>query len=97
MKDPSDIFICKLKRGRLLGVPEPVRGPRRRNFEIQFRNLTEDAIEIDLGAAPVHKRKLSLAPGEADSVNVNGDARRRAARVQGGGQSEEGRGSKALA
>ena len=74
MKDSSDIFICELKRGGYWAYPSPFVA-HGCNFEIRFRNLTKDTIQIDLGAAPVHKRELSLEPGEADSVNVNGDAK----------------------
>ncbi len=73
MKNQSDIFICKLKRGGYWAYPSPFVA-HGCGFEIQFRNLTKDTIEIKLGTAPVHKKTLSLKPGKADSVIVNGDA-----------------------
>ena len=73
MKNESDIFICKLKKDDYWAYPSPFVA-HGGGFEIQFRNLTDEAIEIDLGDAPVHKQRLSLAPRAADYVIVNGDA-----------------------
>ena len=73
-KRDSDIFICRLGEGDYWAYPSPFVA-HGCNSEIQFRNLTNDILQIDLGTAPVHKRELSLGPGEADSVNVNGDAK----------------------
>ena len=73
MKDQSDIFICKLKRGGYWAYPSPFVA-HGGGFEVQFRNLTDDAIEIDFSGTPVHKETLSLEPRAADYVIVNGDA-----------------------
>ena len=73
MKNESDIFICKLQKDDYWAYPSPFVA-HGGGFEIQFRNLTDEAIEIDLGDAPVHKQRLSLAPRAADYVIVNGDA-----------------------
>jgi hypothetical protein len=72
-KDHSDVFICKHTRDGYWAHPSPFVA-HGGGFEIQFRNLTDDTIEIDLGDAPVHKKMLSLAPRAADYVIVNGDA-----------------------
>ena len=73
-KDRSDIFICRLKKDDYWAYPSPFVA-HGGGTEIQFRNLTEETIEIDLADAPVHKKTLSLAPEAADYVIVNGDAR----------------------
>jgi hypothetical protein len=73
MKHNSDIFICKRKKDDYWAYPSPFVA-HGGGFEIQFRNLTDDAIEIDFGNAPVHKQVLSLGPRATDSVVVNGDA-----------------------
>jgi hypothetical protein len=72
-KDHSDVFICKHTRDGYWAHPSPFVA-HGAGFEIQFRNLTDDAIEIDLGDAPVHKKMLKLDRGAADYVIVNGDA-----------------------
>jgi len=73
-KNESDIFICRLKQDDYWAYPSPFVA-HGGGTEIQFRNLTDDTIEIDLGDAPVHKKRLSLGPKAADYVVVNGDAR----------------------
>ena len=73
MKHNSDIFICKRKNDEYWAYPSPFVA-HGGGFEIQFRNLTDDLIEIDLGGAPVHKQVLSLGPRAVDYVIVNGDA-----------------------
>ena len=73
-KNQSDIFICKLRKDEYWAYPSPFVA-HGGGTEIQFRNLTDDAIEIDLGDAPVHKQMLSLGPKAADYVIVNGDAK----------------------
>jgi hypothetical protein len=73
-RNVSDIFICKLRKDDYWAYPSPFVA-HGGGTEIQFRNLTDDAIEIDLGDAPVHRKMLSLAPKAADYVVVNGDAR----------------------
>ena len=73
-RNVSDIFICKLRKDDYWAYPSPFVA-HGGGTEIQFRNLTDDAIEIDLGDAPVHRKRLSLAPKAADYVVVNGDAR----------------------
>lgn len=73
-KNESDIFICKLKKHDYWAYPSPFVA-HGGGTEIQFRNLTDDAIEIDLGDAPLHKTTLSLGPKGADYVVVDGDAR----------------------
>jgi hypothetical protein len=72
-KDHSDVFICRHARGGYWAHPSPFVA-HGGGFEIQFRNLTQDVIEIDFRDAPVHKKTLSLAPRAADYVIVNGDA-----------------------
>jgi hypothetical protein len=72
-KKDHDIFICKIKEGDYWAYPSPFIA-HGGSVEIHFRNLTDDAIEIDLGDAPVHKKVLPLAPRAADYVIVNGDA-----------------------
>ena len=64
-KDRSDIFICRLKKDDYWAYPSPFVA-HGGGTEIQFRNLTEETVEIDLGDAPVHKKTLSLAPEAAD-------------------------------
>ena len=73
MKHNSDIFICKRKKDEYWAYPSPFVA-HGGGFEIQFRNLTDDLIEIDLAGAPVHKQVLSLGPRDLDYVIVNGDA-----------------------
>jgi hypothetical protein len=73
-KNESDIFICRLGKSDYWAYPSPFVA-HGGGTEIQFRNLTDDAIEIDLGDAPLHKKTLSLGPTAADYVVVNGDAR----------------------
>jgi hypothetical protein len=73
-KNASDVFICRLGKSDYWAYPSPFVA-HGGGTEIQFRNLPEDAIEIDLGAAPLNKRMLSLGPMAADYVVVNGDAR----------------------
>ncbi len=73
-RNQSDIFICKLGKNEYWAYPSPFVA-HGGGTEIQFRNLTDDAIEIDLGDAPVHRKGLSLGPKAADYVVVNGDAR----------------------
>jgi len=73
MKSQSDIFICKLKRDDYWAYPSPFVA-HGEGFEIQFRNLTDDSIQIDLGGAPVHKQALSLDPHAVDYVKVNAGA-----------------------
>jgi hypothetical protein len=72
-KNHSDVFICRHARGGCWAHPSPFVA-HGGGFEIQFRNLTQDVIEIDFRDAPVHKKTLSLAPRAADYVIVNGDA-----------------------
>jgi len=72
-KDQSDVFICRLKKDDYWAYPSPFIA-RGGGSEIRFRNLTDDAILIDFGKAPVHEKMLSLGPGAADYVIVNGDA-----------------------
>jgi len=73
-KSESDVFICKLRKDEYWPYPSPFVA-HGGGTEIQFRNLTDDPIEVDLGDAPVHKKMLSLGPQAADYVVVNGDAR----------------------
>jgi hypothetical protein len=72
-KNDSDVFICKLKRDGYWAYPSPFVA-HGGGTEIQFRNLTGDAIEIDFGSAPVHGKHLSLAPNAKGAVIVDGDA-----------------------
>jgi hypothetical protein len=72
-KNDSDVFICKLKRDGYWAYPSPFVA-HGGGTEIQFRNLTGDAIEIDFGRAPVHGKHLSLAPNAKGAVIVDGDA-----------------------
>lgn len=72
-KQHSDIFICRLEEGDYWAYPSPFVA-HGGDSKIQFRNLTDDTIEIDFGSAPVSKTKLSLGSMAAASVNVNRDA-----------------------
>jgi hypothetical protein len=73
-RNVSDIFICKLRKDDYWAYPSPFVA-HGGGAEIQFRNLTDDTIGVDLGHAPVHKKMLSLGPKAADYVVVNGDAK----------------------
>jgi hypothetical protein len=73
-RNQSDIFICRLRKDDYWAYPSPFVA-HGGGTEIQFRNLTDDAIEVDLGDAPVHRKTLSLGPRAADYVVVNGDAK----------------------
>jgi hypothetical protein len=73
-RNESDVFICKLSNGEYWAYPSPFVA-HGAGTEIHFRNLTEDAVGIDLGDAPVHRKMLSLKSGAADYVVVNGDAK----------------------
>lgn len=72
-KEHSDVFICKLKREGYWAHPSPFVA-HGGGTEIQFRNLTDDPIEIDFGSAPVHEKRLSLEPNAKGGVIVDGDA-----------------------
>lgn len=73
-KDRSDIFICKLKKDDYWAYPSPFVA-HGGGTEIQFRNLTDEAVEISLEGLPVHRTTLSLPAGGADFVIVDGDAK----------------------
>jgi hypothetical protein len=73
-KNASDIFICKLKKDDYWAYPSPFVA-HGGGTEIKFRNLTGDAIEIDLEGLPVHDRTLALPPRGDNSVFVDGDAK----------------------
>lgn len=73
-KDESDIFICKLKKDDYWAYPSPFVA-HGGGTEIKFRNLTDEAIEIDLQGMPVHRKTLSLRADGADFVIVDGDAK----------------------
>jgi hypothetical protein len=73
-KDHSDIFICRLKKDDYWAYPSPFVA-HGGGTEIQFRNLTDDALEIDLRGAPVHSQALSVPAGGAGAVIVDGDAK----------------------
>jgi hypothetical protein len=73
-KNQSDIFICKLKKDDFWAYPSPFVA-HGGGSEIKFRNLTEDAIEIDLEALPVHGQTLALPARGDNSVFVDGDAK----------------------
>jgi hypothetical protein len=73
-KDRSDIFICKLKKDDYWAYPSPFVA-HGGGTEIQFRNLTDEAVEISLEGMPVHRTTLSLPAGGADFVIVDGDAK----------------------
>jgi hypothetical protein len=73
-KDQSDVFICRLKKDDYWAYPSPFVA-HGGGTEIQFRNLTDDPLEIDLTGLPVHRQTLSLPAGGIDFVIVNGDAR----------------------
>jgi len=72
-KNESDIFICKLKKDDYWTYPSPFVA-HGGGTEIQFRNLTDEPLEIDLQGMPVHPQKLALPAGGADFVIVNGNA-----------------------
>ena len=72
-KKDSDVFICMLEGGDYWAYPSPFVA-HRRGAQIQFRNLTGDTIEIDFGTAPVHEKRLKLAPDKKGVVTVNGNA-----------------------
>jgi hypothetical protein len=71
-KAESDIFIYKLKKADYWAQPSPY--VARARGEIQFRNLTGDAIEIDMQDVPVNKRRLALRERPVDSAVVNDGA-----------------------
>ncbi len=73
-KKDSDIFICRLEEGDYWAYPSPFVA-HGRGTEIQFRNLTDDTIEIKFGSVPVGRNELTLLPKAADSVNVDSDAK----------------------
>jgi len=73
-KARSDIFICDVGKNGYWAYPSPfvAHGV---GSEIQFRNLTDEPIVIDLTGAPVDKTRLSIAGKGAGSVTVNANAR----------------------
>jgi len=73
-KNASDIFICKLEKDDYWAYPSPFVAYGG-GTEIEFRNLTGEPLEIDLGGMPVHRQSLSLPAGGADFVIVDGDAK----------------------
>jgi len=72
-KNESDIFICKLNKDDYWAYPSPFVA-HGGGFEIQFRNLTADSIQLDLGDTPVHTQALSLDPHGTGCVKVNDSA-----------------------
>ncbi len=72
-KAHSDVFICKTKKGEYWAHPSPFVA-HGTGTEVQFRNLTGEAIEIDFVDAPLSETTLSLAANATRSVTVNSDA-----------------------
>ena len=72
-KTRSDIFICNVGRGGYWAYPSPFVA-HGAGTEIQFRNLTDDEIEISLKGAPVDKPSLPLGRKGAGSVTVQANA-----------------------
>ena len=72
MKHQSDIFICKLREGRLLGLPEPVRRPRRRVRDPVPQ--PDGRPDRDRPRRRPCTRNLKLAPEKKGVVTVNGNA-----------------------
>jgi len=73
-KKKSDVFICRLDSGEYWAYPSPFIA-HGTGVAIQFRNLTDDAIEIDFKNAPLlGKGALSLGPKAAGSVTVKAKA-----------------------
>jgi hypothetical protein len=73
-KTQSDVFICKLGGEDYWAYPSPfvAHGV---GAKIQFRNLTDDEIEIDFGKAPLDKKTLPLKAKGAGLITVKDKAR----------------------
>jgi len=72
-KTRSDIFICNTGKNGYWAYPSPFIA-HGTGSEIQFRNLTNDEIVIDLTGAPVDRTRLPLARNGSGSVTVNANA-----------------------
>jgi hypothetical protein len=72
-KTRSDIFICNTGRNGYWAYPSPFVA-HGGGTEIQFRNLTNDDIVIDLKGAPVDRARLPLARNGSGSVTVSATA-----------------------
>jgi hypothetical protein len=72
-KTRSDIFICNTGKSGYWAYPSPFIA-HGAGSEIQFRNLTNDEIVIDLTGAPVDRTRLPLARNGSGSVTVNANA-----------------------
>ena len=82
MKNQSDIFICKLKQDDYWAYPSPFVA-HGCGFEIQFRNLTKDTIEIDLGDRAGAQEDAVARPGRRGLRDRERRRRGGVARVRG--------------
>lgn len=73
-KRQSDIFICGVGPDDYWAYPSPFVA-HRAGTTIQFRNLTNEPLEIDMQATPVTPTNLSVAPHGSAFVTVNKNAR----------------------
>lgn len=73
-KRESDIFICNVGPDDYWAYPSPFVA-HRAGTTIQFRNLTDEPLEIDMQATPVTPTSLSVAPHASAFVTVNKNAR----------------------
>lgn len=73
-KVESDIFICNVGPDDYWAYPSPFVA-HRAGTRIQFRNLTDHPLEIDMQATPVTPKSLSVAAHGSAIVTVDGNAR----------------------
>ena len=73
-KRESDIFICNAGPDDYWAYPSPFVAHRAGTM-IQFRNLTDEPLEIDMQATPVTPKNLSVAPHGSAFVTVNRNAK----------------------
>lgn len=69
MKDHSDIFICKLKDGDYWAYPSPFVA-HGHGYVIQFRNLTEDEIQIVFDHPALKGQPIVLDPDSKECFTV---------------------------
>jgi len=72
-KARSDIFICNMGKQGYWAYPSPFVA-HGAGTEIQFRNLTNEEIVVDLTGAPVDRTRLPLARHGSGSVTVDANA-----------------------
>lgn len=73
-KRQSDIFICNVGPDDYWAYPSPFVA-HRAGTRIQFRNLTNEPLEIDMQATPVTPTSLSVGRHGSAFVTVNKNAR----------------------